>query len=272
MSDSIDKDPYFVLGVDAAWTAHKPSGVALLKCFEDTSKKPELLRGARSYEEFCSKDRIEWDQIVTSSAPDFIKLIKSCECELDLIALDIPLSPKEIVQRRAADEQISKAYGRYGASVHSPGQERPRYISRDIYNQLTRAGFHWAGNSDWRTPSFIEVYPHVAIIELFDYSYRAEYKVEKRRAYWPNDKPEERMEKLVCEINRLKMALSEKVNGVENILPVIDNNAKPKMLKGYEDLLDAIISGLVGVYFIRNQAMSFGDEIESAIWVPKTGS
>lgn len=176
----------FVLGVDAAWTAHNPSGVALFKCFEKEDKKPQLIKVARSYEEFCCNDKIVWTEPVEGTAPDFEGLLKYCENQgwkVDLISLDIPLSPHPIVGRRLADNNISIAYGAYGAGTHSPSVERPGQISRDIYEQLSHCDFYWAGNAEYRSPAFIEGYPHTAIIELFDYPYRVPYKVENRSKY-----------------------------------------------------------------------------------------
>jgi hypothetical protein len=42
-----------------------------------------------------------------------------------------------------------------------------------------------------------------------------------------------------------------------------------KYLKGYEDLLDAVLSALVGCNFLEEKAEPFGDQT-GVIWVPKS--
>ncbi len=261
----------YVLGVDAAWTEGNPSGVALLRIDEE-KKRIQLVKAARSYQEFCNENEINWSQSATGTAPDFKTLLKYCEdnkWRIALVALDIPLSPKAIRGRRVADEEISRKYGGRGASTHSPSETRPGQLSSDIYQQLLKCGFSWARNLQCIRPSFIEVYPHVAIIELFDYTYRVPYKVEKRSKYWPTDKPEDRLSKIVSNIYGLKGKLIEHIDDIGNYLPEIDENIRrPVILKGYEDMLDAVISALAGCYFMKKCAKPFGDN-NGVIWVPK---
>lgn len=70
----------FVLGLDAAWTAHHPAGVALAKI--PARGKPQLVRVARSYEEFCQiavYDKIGWTAKVHGSVPNIPALLATCE-------------------------------------------------------------------------------------------------------------------------------------------------------------------------------------------------
>ncbi len=164
----------YILGVDAAWTEKEPTGVALLSINNDNSI--QAVKIARSYEEF-SKGRISWDNSVTGSKPDFPRLLCYCrnnEWVIDLIALDIPLSPERIIVRRECDRLISRHYGKYGASTHSPSEIRPGPISEAIFKQLSEAGYSWNGDAN-ESLSFIEVYPHTTIIEIFEYQYRFQY-------------------------------------------------------------------------------------------------
>jgi hypothetical protein len=87
-----------------------------------------------------------------------------------------PNSKPELVRAgRSYDEfcNIGKAdwQNSIGDSKHSPSSDRPGDISTNIFKLLTENGFSWACGHI-TTPAFIEVFPHVAIIELFDYDQR----------------------------------------------------------------------------------------------------
>lgn len=258
----------YILGIDAAWTNKEPSGVALLEYSDHL--KPKLIQAGRSYEEFCLSD-IDWTNNVTGTSPEFKNIIDFClsqNWDVDVIALDIPLSPITIEGRREADNLISKRYGKVGASTHSPTLDRPGYVSTSIYDQLIDLGFTWA--KEYTTaPAFIEVYPHVAIIEIFKYSYRFPYKVQKKNKYWPNLTPQERNVKIINNLNELRSKLSSFILNVADFISELNIEEKYsiKFLKGYEDVLDGLVSALVGYFFMNNKAVSVGDEY-SAIWIP----
>ena len=180
----------YVLGIDAAWTNKEPSGVALLKV--DNHNIIEAVKLARSYEEFY-KNQIDWNTFIAGSKPDFPTILNYSKVQgwdIDLVALDIPLSPEAINGRRVADQQVSSSYGGRDASTHSPNKDRPGEISVEIFQQLTEALFIWNGDVS-KSKSFIEVYPHTAIIELFKYDYRLKYKVDvsAKKGCFPSDQP-----------------------------------------------------------------------------------
>lgn len=253
----------YVLGVDAAWTNKNPSGVALLKWASDTA--PKLVKTGRSYDEFCNGER---QDNLEGSMPNFSDIIGCCP-QVDLIALDIPLSPHPIVKRRNADNIISHEYGKFKVSTHSPSPKRPGVIATNIFDQLKNNGFEWACEYK-ETPAFIEVYPHVAIIEFFGYEKRFPYKIQKRAKYWPNDSSEERYHKIISKLNELRNKLTLKVDNIKDFLPLLDSNTyyKIKCLKGYEDLLDGVLSALVGCNFLDRKAEPKGDPT-GVIWTPK---
>lgn len=252
----------YILGVDAAWTAKEPSGVALLEV--GAAEKPRLLKYARSYEEFLSET--DWNLPAKGSEPDFDKLFEFCNSngwDVNVIALDIPLSLKRITGRRVCDNLISKHYGKYNASTHSPNTDRPGPVSEKIFSRLS-GSFVWEGKAE---KAFIEVYPHVSIIELFGYKERLKYKVQKTDKYWPELKPEERRRNIVANLNELRCKLAGLIDYVQ--LPYLDaEKAYSKaFLKGYEDVLDALVCAITGFYYLNNQCIGYGDT-DGSIWVP----
>lgn len=257
----------FVLGIDAAWTDKEPSGVALLSIDEGNYIK--AIKLARSYEEFCC-DSINWNKDVNGSLPQYDKLLEFCnnnQLPVDLFALDIPISPVKITGRRESDSQISKKYGGYGAATHSPNEIRPGYISEIIFSQLKELGYEWNGG---RSKSFIEVYPHTGIIELFHYNYRLPYKVQKRSKYWPNSSSEQRLRNIILNLNELRQNLVKYIPNLAEKLHELSpyKTYSVKYLKGYEDLLDAIVCSLTGCFYLMNKAKGYGDR-GSTIWVPR---
>lgn len=254
----------YVLGIDAAWTSKGSSGIALLKCLPDSL--PELVRAGRSYEEFCY-GKIDWVKTPQGTLPNFKDIFYSVNEKVDIVALDIPLSPKPISGRRNSDNIISHKYGKFGASAHTPSINRPGQISTSIYEQLIKHGYTWSFKHTV-LQTFIEIYPHTAILELFNFNYRFEYKVSKRTRYWPNLTPEIRKKNIVGKLLELKEKLKSEVNNLDDFLINIDIQSSFKILKSYEDLIDSIISALVGYYYLKCEVTPYGDN-ESTIWVPK---
>lgn len=86
------------------WTGRQPSGIALLCC--ENGSKPRIVKAGRSYEEFCSADALNWHEMPGGSLPSFPSIIDTCDgmgSKVDIVALDIPLSPSPITARREAD-------------------------------------------------------------------------------------------------------------------------------------------------------------------------
>ena len=255
-----------VLGIDAAWTEKNPSGVALLEYSEGA--KPRLLRIGRSYDEYADNS-IDWKWKAAGSHPNIGAILDASSSivpSVDVIALDIPLSSKKISSRRSADQAISKEYGGRGASTHTPGIDRPGKIGETLFSQLTGAGYKHA-TTTIQNKSFIEIYPHPAIIELLDLDYRLPYKVANAKKYWPDVSLEERRRMIIENLNQLRDFAAASIDDIDRHVPNIKTSDHSTDLKGFEDALDAIYSALVGCYYLAGKARALGDQ-DSAIWVP----
>ena len=124
-----------VLGIDAAWTAHQPSGIALVQY---TASAWSCLAVAPSYEAFIARASGQaWDpeQKATGSRPDPAALLEASRqlagAELSCVSVDMPLATSPITSRRAADTAISSRFGPKGCAVHShpPNAPAPSPIS-----------------------------------------------------------------------------------------------------------------------------------------------
>jgi len=276
-----------VLGIDAAWTPRKPSGIALVAVV--AGHMPELLRVTRTCGEFTSGRSIsgsDWLNFPSSDEPLNVNEILDATkrytgTQPSVIALDIPLSPLPIKGRRSADKAISLKYGGQWASTHTPSAGCPGPVSAALFQQLSESGYHWMNAIEHvqlnrQIQCFLETYPHPVIVEMLGLEKRLCYKVAKRQRYWPNLTPDERWRNIVSELDRLHSALASRIGGFADIVPkacailAAVPKSKGAVFKGIEDALDAVVCALVGYEFLAGRAVGFGDQY-SAIWVPRHG-
>lgn len=245
-----------VLGIDAAWTAHHPSGVALAvqdgACWRLAGLWP-------SYSDFTGGG---------SAADDLIAAcLHHCGRAPDLVAVDMPLSLDPIVGRRVSDNAVSRAYGGRGAGTHSPSASRPGPIADDLRRGFVDLGYGLRTEAcpDGR---LAEVYPHPALIELTGASRRLPYKVGRIGAYWRDLAPAQRRVALMRVWRDVLDHLQAALPGSDAALPLPPPDARLATLKATEDQLDAIICALAGIRILSGAAQAYGDA-RSAIWVPK---
>ena len=258
-----------VLGIDAAWTLTQASGVAV--AVKDANGW-RVLAAAPSYQHFhalAGDDPVFSDQAI-GARPDASALLAStrtlCGRAVDLVAIDMPLARVPIVGRRAADNVVSKVYGGRKCATHSPSELRPGRISDDLRQGFERAGYPLLTRQA-SPPGLIEVYPHPALVELAGASERLPYKASKMAKYWPVVSPVERRVRLYRQWAEIVTMLEDKITGVVAALPKLDLNASVRMMKSYEDTLDAIICAWIATCVLDGRAMPLGDDV-SAIWVP----
>lgn len=259
-----------VLGIDAAWTATQPSGVALVV---DDGSGWQLRRVAASYDHFLS-DGSEHSLLVgrpLGSLADAGALLARAETlagrSVDLVAIDMPLSLRPVTSRRPADNKVSAAYGARHCSTHSPSAERPGRISDDLRGSFQKLGYSLATVQP-SVPALIEVYPHPALVELMTAPRRLPYKQSRVASYWPTELPSARRERLLEVWQSIVRSLDRKIAGVANLLPILSGMSKAYQLKAFEDMLDAVICCWVGTCVLDGRATAFGDET-SAIWIPR---
>ncbi|MGE3509193.1 MAG: DUF429 domain-containing protein [Vicinamibacterales bacterium] len=263
-----------VLSIDAAWTSHEPSGVALL---QGEGAQWRCLAAAPSYDSFvaCAANApIDWSaKRFKGAAPDVGALLVAARrlagTDVDLVALDMPVASVAFTSRRVADEAISKAFGGRGCSAHSPSAVRPGELGAELTRQLQAAGYQLATQTflSGTGPQFIEVYPHPALLALLGAAYRVPYKVQKSSRHWPGLSPRQRIDLLLREFVRIDQALRDQISGIPSILPAASDVPSLSSLKRFEDALDALVCGWIGIQVTRGRARPYGDDT-AAVWVP----
>lgn len=258
-----------VLGIDAAWTLHNPSGVAVAI---NESGHWKLAAVAQSYQSFYARANSKYKSATgpISEGPDTEKLLHSaktiCAQPVDIIAVDMPMAHLPITQRRTSDTMISKVFGGRKCATHSPSALRPGRISDKLRESFGKAGYELQTNKT-TTKGLIEVYPHPALLELMSAAQRLPYKAGKTLIYWPNTTVLERRKSLLEQWNHIAAQLDKHISGVVSALPLPAVDASIISFKAFEDSLDAVICAWVAICFIDGNCDAYGDD-NSAIWVP----
>jgi predicted RNase H-like nuclease len=260
-----------VLGVDAAWTEHNPSGYALI---EKVGADWRLRAAAANLQDFAKACGLKAGE----RAP--ISFSIACAERLlgeapNLIAVDMPLSHAPITGRRPSDIGVSRRFGAAKCATHSPSAARPGKVSDRLHEDCKAKGYRLLTSYPSGLPRWLaEVYPHPALLRLMKADERVRYKVNKTGVYWREEKDPKRRLLLVKEILRsIVAALDDVVGGSRQSLTGqfdIERAEGFSALKPLEDTIDAIVSAWVGSTILENVAEAFGDET-SAIWIPNEG-
>ena len=267
-----------ILGVDAAWTAHEPSGVALIEGVPGAWRVVAVAPSYNAFIDFCNGTAIDWARPrFVGSRPDVRSLLDAARnittATLRVVAVDMPLATTPFTTRRSADRAVSKAFGARGCSTHSPSALRPGKIGQDLMAQLASSGFPLAtGNTPNRkAPCTIEVYPHPALLSLLHCDFRLPYKVSRSASYWPGTSIRERVGLVLHNLTRIDASLRAIFGETRVALPSIEKVVRLSELKRHEDALDAVICAWVGTRFVEGLAQPYGDEL-AAIWVPESAA
>jgi predicted RNase H-like nuclease len=263
-----------VLGIDAAWTASEPSGVALVGTQNGT---PSCLAVAPSYAEFLAQ--AAGSSTVWSTArfagclPDIAHVLAAARIiagqPVDLVAIDMPVSKQSFCSRRPADDRISKEFGSRWCAAHTPSAARPGRLGADLTAAFLQEGYsvHAVGDAWSGMQGLIEVYPHTALLSLLRRSKRVPYKVSKSARYWPGNAVPERISLLLQQFREILDALEQRLGRLPLELPREGTVGNLSRLKPYEDALDALVCAWMGLEYSAGRATALGD-MHAAVWCP----
>lgn len=256
-----------VLGIDAAWTNTEPSGVALIERWQG---RWVCVQSSSSYAAFIDPK----NGAVGGAAMDVAALLERCGGLLGgrrpgVVAVDMPIGRRQITERRPADQTVSKAFGHARCAVHSPTVVRPGAVGARFVEAFKQAGYElrFETNAGSERPALIEVYPHVALLDLMESKERVPYKCGKTGAYWKGLSLDTRREKLLKQWRSVELKLRNHIDNIDLGLPPLGYYGPLSHLKAYEDRLDALICAWVGALYVEGKAQPLGDT-GSAIWVP----
>ena len=265
-----------MLGIDAAWTTHQPSGIALVQASASGWQCRAL---APSYAAFLDLARgVNWDPKTRArgSEPELADLLKASRSltgrGVGCVAVDMPLATTPISARRAADNAIASRFGPKGCAVHSPSVDRPGPIADRLRADCSSLGYELHTNTGrpQAFPALIEVYPHVALLALLNRNYRVPYKVSRSNQYWKTEQLSrgERIQRLLREFQAIKAGLDAQITGIPSFIPIPAEVTTLASLKPVEDMLDGLICAWMGIEHLEGRTTGVGDAT-AAIWVPK---
>ena len=236
---------------------------------------------APSYQQFLGLADgvpVDWSERPPSGRADIAGLLDGASTLLggrpvSLVTIDMPVSLDPIVERRVGDDDVSREYGKAGCGTHSPSRERPGRLGHELTSAFAQRGFPVATTvsaADARV--LAEVYPHPALLTLMDKPDRQPYKISRTTRYWGREALSalERKTRVVNLWRDIIAKLSDEINDIDLPLPPPSEIAAYSFnsLKRFEDALDALTCGWVGIRYVEGRCHPYGND-RAAIWIPE---
>lgn len=245
----------FFVGIDLAWSEKNLSGVAVFEGDEETMQ-------------FRCANILRAD----SEILDFIE--GSVGEKPALIAIDAPLIVPNEDGRRIADAQVCDFFGKYNAGAYPASRKLflqwgETIRGEELSRKLESLGFKqdpYFTKNDKGSRKFFEVYPHPAMVVIFNLREIIRYKKKKGRPYetvWDEfQRYQKCLKKLETDFPELRIS-SELIE--KNIIGL-----KGKALKNIEDQLDAVFCAYIAYYAwaYREKCTVFGNLNEGYILSP----
>jgi predicted RNase H-like nuclease len=240
------------IGIDLAWRSEKnPSGGAVLRGNRQCARLMDLTSSLAS----CQAVLSYTEKHATRS---------TC------VAIDAPLIIPNKTGQRPCETLIGKQYGARHASYHSSYRLLyPHAGSVHLASQLVSRGFRHAPELKHLENQrvMLEVYPHPALLELFQLPSIIKYKkgnvAQKRSGQW---ELQERLKELCFFVPPL-----ESTARLSRFLATDTNLLWGAKLKAHEDELDAIVCAYIAYYYWfwgSNGSRLFGDVDSGYIILP----
>lgn len=223
----------FYIGIDLAWSADNPSGVAVL----DADAK--LL-------EYLYPDSLDAILALISRYP-----------AAAAIGVDAPLIIPNATGHRPNERAFLKIFSRHGLGLHAANttlfaKRFARYAGFELYEGLKAIGF------DFCRGNLFEVYPHATILALFNGGKVLRYKASAPRS------------ERITAMQRLQTSLFEVIT-VPNDRQTAIAALKGKALKAEEDFLDSLVCAYTLLHCTQNDCFCFGDDRVGKLLTPVTG-
>lgn len=190
-----------------------------------------------------------------------------------LVAVDAPLRVPNATGRRPAEAEIGRAFRCYEAGAHPANRARLAFDGvvrgEALVEALAQCGFAYvcalaAGDARRQV---VEVFPHPAMVALFELERTLKYKARPKRSL------AERLEAWQRYRAHLR-ALAEAdppLHGHEALLAQDLAGLRGRRLKDYEDRIDALFCAYIALYAFRwgtARCRSFGTLEEGSIFTP----
>ncbi len=263
-----------ILGIDAAWTSAQPSGLAVVVSDRGGWRCAAVAPSYATFLALAQGVPVDWLRRNFSGGVPNVGALLGAAAQLaganvDLVAIDMPVSTSPINGRRAADDAVSREFGGRWCSTHTPNRLRPGALGKRLSKDFGSAGYRLATASGaTHRKSLIEVYPHPALLSLLRRKQRVPYKISKAHRYWPGQTTSWRIREILRQFVTIRHALAAEFGPTAVPLPAARRVTSLAALKRYEDALDGLVCAWVGAKHIAGATVPLGDSF-SAIWCPR---
>ena len=234
-----DTGPVYFVGIDLAWGEKSPTGVAVL------GADGRLLHVSAQ----------STDETISSA----LKPYMADDC---LVAIDAPLVVKNASGNRPAEAALNRDFARFDAGAHPANTGKPEFSGTPRGARLAHAlglDMDPASRSHRRA---IEVYPHPAIVTLFQLGRTLKYKNKTGRSLSKLQSELLRLMTLIEGLAEAPIAMNVTENDEWQALVFAAGSAERKSeLRRVEDQVDAVVCAYVAMYADRrpHDTTTYGD-------------
>lgn len=189
-----------------------------------------------------------------------------------VVAVDAPLVICNPFGQRPCETMVGQKYGARHASCHTSNlQLYPNASSVQLASNLMKAGFVHAPDASSSPRVMLEVYPHAALVALFDLPKIIKYKTGRIAQKQAGLRE---LQRYIANLAYLNPPLQASEVGTQ-LLTIDPTGLRGSALKQLEDALDAVVCAYVGFsYWCDGKAHTevFGDTASGYIVNPKLRS
>lgn len=188
-----------------------------------------------------------------------------------VVAFDAPLIVRNTTGMRDCERLVGRRFGARGASCYPSNMSNPRFADGGRAFRLSGHLGLDTGLTNVGPRRAIEVYPHAALVSLFDLPTVLRYKRGRQRLV--ADRREE-MLRLLTLVETLRTEdpplFVEANHSWSSARRSIEGATRPLHLNAVEDAVDAVVCAYVALLAMRSPARVevFGTEVDGAIVVP----
>ncbi|MCE0499720.1 MAG: DUF429 domain-containing protein [Methylacidiphilales bacterium] len=207
----------WIVGIDLAWKDHNQDGLCLIHATRGTAK---VIKAATTKGDDAL---LIWLQEHIPSA------------DHALLAIDAPLIVPNATGQRPVEKEISRDFGKYHACCHSSNStrcERPPRLAQRLRDNGYVVGYDLKTASRMAT----EVYPHPAMIRLFDLDRIIKYKKGKIAAKRSESRRLQDLLRKSLQNHQIDIVVSQEIEALLNA----------DLSKTVEDQTDAVVCALIG--------------------------
>jgi len=222
------------IGIDLAWSRANPTGAA-------------TVRGGTGGGELVGAALLGGDDEIVSY------VAAAAGAGPALVAIDAPLAVPNAAGRRAGEAELAAVFARHQAGAHPANRGLPVFQAgvrgEDLVRELERRDFVHRASVQPGVPvrQVLEVYPHAAMVALFELDRTLKYKAKPKRALAARLEAWAAYQRLLDSLREFDPPLRGQAMLTGQDVAAL----RGRRLKDYEDRVDALMCAYIGLYAFR---------------------